>query len=132
MSNNNQGNRNFNESNVEFSIQHNSIFVWREHYQRLHPLFLHNRMEFDWFIDRRNLDIITLLDLLQGHLTRIESTIGIDQIIPGYSEPRFHLARDEQRYYSLSVVFICQRDYSEVEFSELIDRHFREIIQSLR
>lgn len=114
-----------NNNEIEYLIKDNSVYCWKATLRQIHPVILHNRVELYYKKEiYTNFDIIKIVDVLKIILNKFHEEFRSDIIIPGYSNLHSAVFSKLDKSLSFSVIFLCDKTITEIEFSIIINKEF--------
>ena len=114
-----------NNNEIQYLIKENSVYCWKATWQQIHPVILHNRVELYYKKETYNqFDIIKVVNVLKVILNKYHDEFRSDIIIPGYSNLHSAVFSKKDKSLRFSVIFLCDKTISELEFSIIINKEF--------
>lgn len=122
-----------NTNEIQYKINHNSVYCWKATIQQVHPSIHHNRIELYFYHDKHiNLDLNKIVELLKIKLQRLHKELRSDHIIPTYGYLQYGVFTNYDSTIKLSALFICERFFSEIQFNIIVQKEFDDIIKYIR
>ena len=114
-----------NHKEIKYLIKENSVYCWKATSQQIHPVILHNRVELYYKKEIYcQFDIIKVVNVLRIILNKYHEEFRSDIIIPGYCNLHSAVFSKLDWSLSLSIIFLCDKTITELEFSIIINKEF--------